>query len=1210
METVCIMQGVKPKKVAGEKPGQKIDDYWSVSGPLLKDPQRFLDSLFNFDKDNIPDKVIAKIEPYIVDENFTPAAIEKVSKACTSICKWVRAMHKFHHVAKNVEPKRQRLAEAKADLDITMKQLADAKGRLKEVNDRISDMETKFEAMVTKKKQLEDKAEECGLKLQRAEKLIFLLGDEKVRWKESVERFNQLITNVVGDIVVAAGTIAYLGPFTEEYRAELCQTWREDLGKLGVPHTPASTLISTLSDPLEIRDWQIYGLPKDSMSVDNACVVKYSERWPLFIDPQGQANKWIREMEAEKLVVMKLTDRDLLRSLENAVRFGSPCLLENVGEELDPALEPILLRQTFKQAGGMVIKLGDSVIPYHDEFKFYITTKMPNPTYTPEVSTKVTLVNFTLSPSGLEDQMLGLVVAEERPDLEEAKNALIIQNAKMKQELADIESRILKMLSESKGSPVDDEELINTLDASKAKSQEISAKVKIAEETERDIDETRSRYVPVARRTQILFFCTTDLAHVDPMYQYSLNWFRHLFLQGISKSEPADDVEQRIENINEFFTFSLYTNVCRSLFERHKLLFSFLLCARILMDQQKINMAEWRYLIAGSSAIPDELENPAPSWLNDRAWQELRLLSTLPAFDGFAAGLQDHLDAFRTMFDSSTPHQETFPEPWASQLDSFQKVLVMRCIRYDKIAPMMQDFVAAKLGQRFIEPQTTNLSMVYPDSSATTPLVFVLSPGTDPAADLYRFADEMKFSKKMASISLGQGQGPRAEAMFHAACERGTWVFFQNCHLAPSWMPSLERLIENIDPAKVHKDFRLWLTSIPSPKFPVAVLQNSSKMTVEPPRGIKANLLAAFDGFSDEYLNRCGKVEPFKMLLFSLCLFHGVILERRKFGSLGFNIRYPYTKSDLAICMTQLAMFLDDYETPPYKVLAYTAGHINYGGRVTDDWDRRCQMTILDDFYNPSILDHDHKYSPSGIYSQTTPTDYEGYLEFIRTLPINDTPEIFGLHDNANISFANNETNSLLGSLLATGGGGGGSTTGGGLSRDAMIEEVASDILGRCPAPLDLEYVMTEHPVRYEESMNTVLIQEVIRFNQLLEVMHSSLADVLKALKGLVVMSEDLEKLSNSLFNNQVPDMWAAKAYPSLKPLAAWTVDLLARVEFVQGWINVGIPPAFWISGFYFPQAFLTGTLQNYARKHVVSIDTLSFDFEVLSRKHEDIKAK
>lgn len=125
------------------------------------------------------------------------------------------------------------------------------------------------------------------------------------------------------------------------------------------------------------------------------------------------------------LEVMKLSDRDFLRSLENAIRFGKPCLLENVGEELDPAIEPVLLQQvnthiyykqksliynilvcltrihgsqTFKQQGSMVLKLGDSVIPYHESFKMYITTKLPNPHYSPEVSTKVTLINFTLSP--------------------------------------------------------------------------------------------------------------------------------------------------------------------------------------------------------------------------------------------------------------------------------------------------------------------------------------------------------------------------------------------------------------------------------------------------------------------------------------------------------------------------------------------------------------------------------------------------------------------------------------------------------------------------------------------------------------------------------------------------------------------------------------------------------------------------------------------
>ena len=430
-------------------------------------------------------------------------------------------------------------------------------------------------------------------------------------------------------------------------------------------------------------------------------------------------------------------------------------------------------------------------------------------------------------------------------------------------------------------------------------------------------------------------------------------------------------LKERIANINEHFTYNLYTNVCRSLFEKHKLLFAFLLTVRILMNKKQMSMDEYRFFLAGGAIRPKQLDNPSADWISERSWNEILTLESLASFVGFADDFKNHLRAFKAIFDSIEPHKERLPDAWHARLDSFQRIIVLKCLRPDKVTNAMQDFVAENIGQRFIEPQTADLHQVFKDSSPSTPLIFVLSVGTDPAVDLYKFADEMKFAKKLSAISLGQGQGPRAEAMTKAAMERGQWVFFQNCHLAPSWMPSLERLVEQIDPEHVHKDFRLWLTSMPSPKFPVMILQNGSKMTVEPPRGIKANLLKSYNTVNDDFFNSCtGKSDEFKHLFFSLALFHGVTLERRKFGPLGFNIPYEFTDGDLRICFSQLKMFLVEYAEIPYKVLKYTAGHINYGGRVTQDQDRRCIMNILEGFYNPQVANDEHCFDHSKVYHQ------------------------------------------------------------------------------------------------------------------------------------------------------------------------------------------------------------------------------------------------
>jgi len=484
------------------------------------------------------------------------------------------------------------------------------------------------------------------------------------------------------------------------------------------------------------------------------------------------------------------------------------------------------------------------------------------------------------------------------------------------------------------------------------------------------------------------------------------------------------------------------------------------------------------------------------------------------------------------------------------------------------------------------------------------PLIFVLSPGADPMAELLRLAQKTGMEDRKAAVSLGQGQGPKAEAAISEARERGMWVILQNCHLSVSWMPKLEAVVEDLDPEKVHQDFRLWLTTMPSNEFPVSVLQNGMKMTVEPPKGLKSNLLRAYVGLDQDWFDgacaqntRCQ--HTFRKLLFGVCFFHALIQERCNYGPLGWNIQYQFSDADRQISTDQLKMFLEEQDpVVPYTALRYTASEANYGGRVTDAHDRLLISAIITDFYCTDILKDSYRFSESGVYYAPPFTTKEGYCDFIRNLPINQAPEAFGLHANANLSAAISETLGILrtaNTMQGTGGGGEG-----GKSPDAILSELSGKFLEDVARPFDTEAVGAKYPVDYNESMNTVLNQEMLRFNRLIKRVRASLADIGKAVKGLVVMDASLEEVATGILRNTRPDYWMKVSYPSLRPLSSYVADLRARITFLATWEAEGIPPTFWASGFYFTQSFLTGQLQNFARKFTLPIDTLDWTHTVL----------
>lgn len=947
------------------------------------------------------------------------------------------------------------------------------------------------------------------------------------------------------------------------------------------------------------------------------------------IDPQGQANRWIRSKEDAELKILKLTDGKFLRSLENAIRTGQPVLLEDIGEQLDPALEPLLLKQTVRQGGRLLMKLGDNFVEYDKNFRLYITTKLSNPHYMPEVCIKVTIINFTVTKQGLEGQLLRDVVKLEQPELEEQRSNLIMSISADKKQLKDVEEKILRMLYNSQGNILDDEELIDTLNQSKVTSSVITERVIQAEQTEKDINAARERYRSVAIRGSVLYFVVADLAEIDPMYQFSLKYFKNIFNLCITNSAKMDNLDAHIAVLCKEISYTVYDNVSRALFEQHKTIFAFMICVELMRERREISDDEWNFFLRGTVNLKST-PPPKPSvrWISDAMWKgTFDLSQSVPNLAYISEHMSMYAGEWEGIVESDEPYSEHVPgEPGNAKLTDFQRLLLVKVLREERLVVSAIEFVKRNLGQEFIDSLPLDLGKAYKDMSTSTPLIFILSTGSDPITPLTKFASlkEYNMADRLHMISLGQGQGPIAEDLIKRATLTGDWVFLQNCHLAASWMNRLETIVKdfnNVD-AGIHPNFRMFLSSMPSKVFPIAVLQDGVKVTNEPPKGLRANMARCFAEMKpEEYETTQPWGQVYRKLLFGVCFFNAVIQERKKFGPLGWNITYDWSDADLQVSITIMRNLLQEQSQVPWDALNYLTGEIAFGGRVTDEWDRRAAKSILGKYYNPQIIEDGYRFSPSGVYYAPPDGDIGSIRSYVEGLPYSEDPSVFGMHENANISFQLQETKRLIRTIvdvqprLVTAGGSG-------RTSEQVVSDVAAAILEHWPLPLVLEppswraKATGSEPVRdpvidemFKEgdngrvfnSLSIVLSQETVRFNRLVHTVRTSLETLLKAIKGFVVMSAELDLVFRSLLNNEVPGLWARNAYPSLKSLADWIADFHERIEFFRGWIMNGQPKTFWLPGFFFPQGFLTGSLQNHARKYNIPIDTLSFSFNILS---------
>ena len=1176
---------------------------WASAKKVLSETN-FLQQIKSYNKDNVPQSTILKIKKFVENPDYTPEKVRSVSIAAAALCTWVNAIYIYANVAREVAPKRQRLKEAMESLAAKQTALKESQDALAEVNAKLAALQVNYDTSVSEKNRLRDEADRLGAKLDRADKLVKGLAGEYSRWQLSIGDFSASLVKVIGDALLAAAFLSYAGPFETGYRTQMMRSWLTSVQNQKLPCTDHFNFVKFLGKATDVREWNIQGLPKDDFSTENGVIVTRGGRWPLMIDPQGQANRWIRNMEGTSLRIIDLKMANFLREVENAVQYGFPVLLQDILEEIDPALEPVLSRSILKIGNRDVIRLGDKELDFSSDFRLYITTKLSNPHYTPEISTKAAVVNFAVKKDGLEAQLLGIVVMNEKPELESSKSELTKAVAAGKKQLEELEDEILKLLSESTGNLLDDEGLVNTLQQSKVTSEAVTKQLSEAEETEKSIDIARMGYKPASIRASLAYFVLDDMSRVDPMYQFSLDAYVDLFNMSIVNSRvPGLDlpVYKRCEDINVAHTLAVYKSTCRGLFEAHKLLFSLQLCFKILESQGVVNQEEFQFFSYGSGLVDRQIQrnNPCRDWLPSFVWDNITEMDKLAGFQGIVSSFEQQQRDWRTWFMSGKPEDELMPGEWTNKTSDLQKLCLVKAIRLDRLLFAASKFISTNIGSEYVDPPNFDLRAVYETSTARSPLIFVLSPGVDPTSGIMQLAN--MYGQRVENCALGQGQETTAVRMIEEGRLNGNWVFLANCHLMLSWMSTLDKMIEAIAEGDPHPNFRLWLSSSPDPSFPIGILQRGIKITTEPPRGLRSNMITLYNTVTNEMFSKCSQQVTYKKLLFALVWFHAILLERRKFKALGFNIPYDFNESDFAICHDLIVVFLDEYpDRIPFDAMKYLIAEANYGGRVTDDFDRRLVNVYISElFCEDAVTANNFLLSELPEYYIPGEGDLKHYKDFIRAMPPTDHPLAFGQHPNADISSQIDDAKTLLDVFVSLQP----STvkaTNDDHAVDPMLKQSA-DLLQQCPEPFDLKAIREKMLHRSDpDPLKTVLYQELDRYNALITAVRSGLSNISKAIQGLVIVTAELEDVMDALSKLKVPRSWGS-TYPSTKPLGSWMLDLARRCAQLNDWAYSELPKLFWLPGFTYPTGFLTAVLQTAARANGVAIDALSWEFPVLT---------
>lgn len=628
MESVCTLLG------------HRLEGWKTVQGIIRRED--FISSIVYFDTDrNMTPHMREKMKAeFLSMPNFNFESVNRASKACGPLVKWVIAQVNYSEILDRIGPLRQEVQELESSAQMTVLKASSIEKMIVELENSIATYKEEYAVLISEVGSIKNEMERVKSKVDRSVTLLESLSSERVRWEAGSHSFDTQMATTVGDVLLSSAFLAYGGYFDQQYREILFHKWADHLAKAGIQFKADISLAEYLSTADDRLSWTEHALPADDLCVENAIILERFNRYPLIIDPSGQATTFLmNEYKGRKITVTSFLDDSFLKNLESALRFGNPLLIQDV-EHLDPIMNPVLNKELRRTGGRVLIRLGNQDIDFSPAFTLFLSTRDPSVHFPPDVCSRVSFVNFTVTRSSLQSQCLSKVLKAERPDVDRRRADLIKLQGEFKVKLRHLEKSLLQALNESKGNILDDDKVIGTLETLKREAADVTRKVEETEGVMQEVEQTTAIYTPLAHSCSSIFFVMEQLNRLHHFYQFSLDFFSDIF-NFVLHDNPAlngiKDHGQRLDILTRDLFSVSYRRASRALLHDDHITFAMLLTQiKVRGTPSQADESEYDFLLSPDSNPTGEIT---------AALTEEQRISRMHDFSKLAAfkGMPDHI---------------------------------------------------------------------------------------------------------------------------------------------------------------------------------------------------------------------------------------------------------------------------------------------------------------------------------------------------------------------------------------------------------------------------------------------------------------------------------------------------------------------------------------------------------------------------------------